>query len=51
MKIYEYNIKCNVCKRGFNPKNKETAFRKMCPKCLEIRKKRLEINPIKNKED
>jgi rRNA maturation endonuclease Nob1 len=39
MKVYNYNIRCKVCKKGFNPKDKQNAYNNICPKCLELKKK------------
>jgi len=49
MRKYDYNIRCKMCKKGFTPELKETASRKLCPKCLKIsdnflRKQKLEIS-------
>ncbi|MBN1923145.1 MAG: hypothetical protein JW791_00070 [Nanoarchaeota archaeon] len=38
MKVYNYNVRCRLCKKGFNPKKTETASQKLCPSCLSIRK-------------
>jgi len=46
MKIYNYNIRCKVCKKGFNPKNKQNAYNNMCPKCFENRPKYVDLAAI-----
>lgn len=39
MKLYNYNIRCKICKKGFNPKDKQNAYNNMCPKCFKNRPK------------
>ncbi len=39
---YMYNIRCKLCKKGFNPKTKDTANSKLCSSCLIIKRKEYE---------
>ncbi len=32
-KVYNYNIRCKICKKGFNPKNKQSTYSCICPAC------------------
>ncbi|MDD4354046.1 MAG: hypothetical protein PHN56_06345 [Candidatus Nanoarchaeia archaeon] len=39
MKIYNYNIRCKICNKGFNPKDKQNVYSKICPKCFKNKAK------------
>jgi len=39
MKVYNYNIRCRICKKGFNPKTKQNAYNNICPDCYKLKAK------------
>ncbi|MFA5333018.1 MAG: hypothetical protein WC376_00800 [Candidatus Nanoarchaeia archaeon] len=49
MKVYNYNIRCKACNKGFNPKDKQNMYTKLCPKCYKLRAKVMEKFEIEKK--
>lgn len=50
MKVYNYNIRCKNCSKGFNPKDKQNIYTKICPKCYELRAKYKEEDEVEKKK-
>jgi Zn finger protein HypA/HybF involved in hydrogenase expression len=50
MKVYNYNIRCKSCSKGFNPKDKQNIYTKLCPKCYKKRAKAIKIYELEKKK-